>query len=397
MTKEDIKNAFIRGFSGFLSLGMAVMLFELFQYAPVIFAQIQRIIVVLNPFIYGCVFAYLLRIPCNHFDRQFGKKFKTWKKRRTFNTVVALVMVILLATLLSVLFSLVIPQVIRSVTLLIDQVPGMTTRLSAWLRNAFEGQPTVQAAVDSTLSSIGTGFQVWLSTDLLPSLSGMLGSVASLFSSAAGFLYNIILGLIVCIYMLLSRKKLSRHARALINAVWKPQTADRLLNEVHSVDTVFSGFFGGRVLEGAIIGVICYLFTVVMQMINGFSNGLLISLVMGLTNIIPYIGPFLGTIPSAILILMESPINCLIFIIFVLILMQLDGNWIGPRIAAGSTGLSALWVLFSITLFAGLFGSVGALIGVPLFAVIYNAIRRLTVRGLKKHGRMDILTTQDEP
>lgn len=393
MTREDVKNAFIRGFSGFLSLGMAVMLYVLISNVPAMLGELSRVMVILSPFVYGAVFAYLLRIPCNYIERTVGSRIRHAGRRRVFNGVLNGGMTLLLFALMVGMFFMVIPQLIRSVNLLIEQAqsPATTATVTNWIRNLFDGKPELQRIADSAFASAQQSIRDWLKSDLLPTLSGLAGSVATVFSSVTGIIFNVVLGLMVCVYMLFSRKKLARHGKAIVYAVLNNEHADRAMAEIKTVDNVFSGFFGGRVLEGFVLGLLCYIFTVVMNMVNGFGNGLLISAFVGIANIIPVVGPFIGAIPSAFIILMESPVNCLIFIIFILLLSWLDGNVIGPKIAAGSTGLSALWVLFSITLFAGLFGFTGALIGAPVFAVFYNTVRRLTVRGLKKHGRLDVL------
>ena len=196
---------------------------------------------------------------------------------------------------------------------------------------------------------------------------------------------------IICIYLLASRKKFTRHAKALLYAVFKPERADRLLTEFTYIDTTFVGFFGGKILDSAIVGLICYVFCAIMSVVAGFQNGVLISVIIGVTNVIPYFGPFIGAVPSALLIFISSPRNCLIFLIFILVLQQFDGNVLGPKLLAGSVGLTGFWVLFAITLFQGLFGFVGILVGVPVFAVIYDLARRAILSGLKKHGKLDVL------
>ena len=164
-----------------------------------------------------------------------------------------------------------------------------------------------------------------------------------------------------------------------------------MLREFSFIDRTFVGFFGGKILDSAIVGLICYIFCGIMTMAAGFQNAVLISVIVGVTNIIPYFGPFIGAVPSALLILISSPRNCVIFLIFIVILQQFDGNVLGPKLLADSVGLSGFWVLFSITLFQGLFGFVGILVGVPVFAVIYDMVRRGILRGLEKHGKLDVL------
>jgi len=168
----------------------------------------------------------------------------------------------------------------------------------------------------------------------------------------------------------------------LLRSVFKPKWADAISEEMAFVDRLFGGFISGKILDSAIIGVLCYIGCSIFQ----FPNALLVAAIVGVTNVIPFFGPFIGAIPSALLIFLEDPIKGLWFVLFVFLLQQLDGNVIGPKILGDSTGLSALWVMFGILLFGGLWGIPGMLIGVPLMAVIYDIIRQLTFKGLREHG-----------
>ena len=164
--------------------------------------------------------------------------------------------------------------------------------------------------------------------------------------------------------------------------------ADIIEDEARYADKMFNGFLMGKLLDSAIIGLICFVGTSLL----GFTSAPLISVVMGVTNIIPFFGPFIGAIPCALLLLLENPIHCLIFLVIIVILQQVDGNFIGPKILRNTTGLSSFWVLFSILLFGGLWGVLGMIVGVPLFAVIYDIVRQLTRYGLRRHNRDDLLT-----
>lgn len=174
-------------------------------------------------------------------------------------------------------------------------------------------------------------------------------------------------------------------------ALFKTELADKILRELKFIDKTFVGFFGGKILDSAIVGLICYAFCLIMSFITGFPNAMLVSVIVGITNVIPYFGPFIGAVPSALLILIDSPLNCVIFLVFIIILQQIDGNILGPMLLADSVGLTGFWVLFSITVFGGLFGFAGILVGVPVFAVIYDLIKRAVKKGLKKHGKLDVL------
>ncbi|MGX8688856.1 MAG: AI-2E family transporter, partial [bacterium] len=156
---------------------------------------------------------------------------------------------------------------------------------------------------------------------------------------------------------------------------------------LHFVDRSFSGFISGKIIDSAIIGLLCFAFS----MIAGLPYGILVSVIVGITNVIPFFGPYLGAVPSALLILTGSPWKCLIFVVFIIILQQIDGNVIGPMILGDKVGLSSFWILFAILVFGALWGLVGMIVGVPIFAVAYDLITRSVSYGLKKKERTDLL------
>ena len=303
-----------------------------------------------------------------------------------------MVTVLLLAVLvLYLLTSMVIPEMVASVITLANAVPGKIEQFTQWLLAHLEGNEVLQNYVNTAFENVEKWLTNWATTDLLPTMQGMMGGVMNTVGSVITVLKNIVLGIIICIYLLMGRKKLARHGKAVVYALLKPATGDKVLEEFRFIDKTFVGFFGGKILDSAIVGLICYIFCMVMSVVAGFQNAVLISVIIGVTNVIPYFGPFIGAVPSALLIFINSPRNCLIFLIFIVILQQFDGNVLGPRLLAGSVGLTGFWVLFAITLFQGLFGFIGILVGVPVFAVIYDLIRRGVVAGLARHDKSDVL------
>jgi predicted PurR-regulated permease PerM len=200
------------------------------------------------------------------------------------------------------------------------------------------------------------------------------------------FLYNLLIGIIVAVYLLGSRKKFARQSVLLVRSTLKPKWANLVLEEAAFVDRMFGGFIDGKIVDSGIIGLLCYLGCLIFK----FPNPLLTSAIVGITNVIPFFGPFIGAVPATLLILIESPVKALWFVLFVFVLQQLDGNVIGPAILGDRTGVSSFWVLFSIILFGGLWGIVGMVIAVPLFAVIYDLITRMVHRGLIRHNQIEI-------
>ena len=390
MNKEFLKKVLFRSLTGFLSLALAILLFFCIQRLDQLRQSFHWLLDVLTPFIYGGVMAYLLKTPCNFLEEKIRAVLPDkYVKRANVLSVVAVLVISVLV--LYLLLSMVIPEMIESTIALAVAVPPKAEQMAQWVIDHLEGNEVLQNYVDNAFASMESWFYDWATTDLLPTMQGMMDGVVTTVSSVLTVVKNIVLGIIICIYLLLGRKTFAKHGKALIYAAFKPERAEALLKEFFFIDRTFVGFFGGKILDSAIVGLICYIFCMVMTVVAGFQNAVLISVIIGVTNVIPYFGPFIGAVPAALLILISSPRNCLIFLIFIIILQQFDGNVLGPKLLAGSVGLTGFWVLFAITLFQGLFGFVGILAGVPVFAVIYDLARRWIVAGLRKHGKTDVL------
>ena len=403
MNKDTLKKIFIRSLSGFLSLALAIVLYFCIQRMDALRDGLRWLMGVLTPFVYGGVLAYLLKTPCNFLERQF-EKILPGKAQKWANVLAVLGVLILSVLVIYLLLSMVIPEIGASLLALAAAVPPKVEEFAQWVIRHLEGNEVLQNYVINALNSFENWLNGWASSDLLPTVQKMMDGVLITVNSVVatvGTVFtvgkNLILGLIICIYLLLGRKRFARQGKALIYAMVKPDWAENILEECCFIDETFVGFFGGKILDSAIVGVICYIFCAIMTSVAGFQNAVLISVIIGVTNVIPYFGPFIGAVPSALLILISSPRNCLIFLIFIVILQQFDGNVLGPKLLAGSVGLTGFWVLFAITLFQGLFGFMGILVGVPVFAVIYDLIRRAIVAGLKKHGKLHVLNALAEP
>ena len=390
MNKEFLKKIFYQSLTGFLSLALAILLFFAIQKMDELTAGFRWLMGVLTPFVYGGALAYLLKTPCGFLERRIGAILH--QKHKGLANPISVVAVLLLSGLvIYLLLSMVIPEMADSIVTLAEAVPPKVEQFAQWVLDRLEGNEVLQNYADTAFSSLEDWLKNWVAKDMLPTVQGMMGGAMTAVTSVVTVLKNIILGVIICIYLLLGRRKFSRHGKALVYSLFKPERADKVLKEFSFIDKTFVGFFGGKILDSAIVGLICYIFCAIMSVVAGFQNAVLISVIIGVTNIIPYFGPFIGAAPSALLILISSPRNCLIFLIFIVVLQQFDGNVLGPRLLAGSVGMSGFWVLFSITLFQGLFGFVGILVGVPVFAVIYDLVKRGILLGLKKHGKTDVL------
>ena len=343
---------------------------------------------ILRPFVFGGVIAYLVTPLANWLNRRFGGK------AYGLANVLALVIAILIV---AGIILLIVPRLVSSVIEIAKAAPAqfqtLKDRVTTFLNEYTKGHPEhveyIEAAIQKVDSWLNGFTQNDLSstTNLFDSIGPILAGSASKVSSVFGALKDLMIGAIVALYFLSKREQLAAQATMIVRGLFKPSWAEWILNEVKFADRMFNGFFMGKLLDSAIVGVICFVGCLLM----GFNNALLIAVIVGVTNIIPFFGPFIGAIPCALLLLLDNPMHALMFLIFVIILQQLDGNVIGPKILGDSTGLSALWVMFGILLFGGLWGILGMLIGVPLMAVIYDIIRQLTYHGLRQKGHQGII------
>lgn len=370
---------------GAISLSIVVF-FVLYRFRG-IGDVVHKLTDILAPFIYGGVVAYLLRPMCNHYERGLRHLLPRKIKGLANSLAVGLSLI----TGLLIVYALIImvaPQLYQSVLTLWNSLPGKISDLLVWARATFaENEELINLL--NRLNLLYSDLESWSQNTLIPYLSSIMGIVSGLSSSVYRvfmFLYNLLIGLIVACYLLASRKKFARQSVLIIRSVLQPRWADLVLNEVAFVDRMFGGFIDGKLLDSAIIGVLCYFGCLIFR----FPNALLVSAIVGITNIIPFFGPFIGGIPATLLIMIESPIKGLWFAVFVLALQQLDGNVIGPKILGNRTGLSSFWVLFAIVLCGGLWGLPGMLICVPAFAVFYNTVKKLVRRGLYRKGQIEI-------
>lgn len=396
MNKEFWKQTVARSMSGFVVLAFAIILYFVIQRFSEIRGLLGWIGDILMPFVYGCVFAYLLKSPCNFFEMHIRRLLPERYKKRAGGLSVLLVIVLAL-TVVYLLLAAVLPEVVDSAIKIVVDLPGQIDRFTTWILSKVDSDEVMYEYVNTVITKGGESVNLWLEQDLGPMLEKTLAGFAATMTSILRLFYNLLIGVVVCVYMLCSRKTFFRQANQLLYAALKRERADALIKEIRSADRIFTGFFVGKILDSTIIGLLCYVFCLGIGFAGiKFPNIMLISVVIGVTNIIPYFGPFVGAIPCALIIYISSPINCLIFCVFILFLQQFDGNYLGPKCLANSVGLSAFWVLFSITLFGGMFGFVGILAGVPVFAVIYDLIRRVVSSGLRRHGIIDIIDVMEE-
>lgn len=366
-------------FAGFGAIALSILFFFLLFKMDTVFFYLKAVINTLMPFIIGCVMAYLIypvsQGITDYFDKITGEKYKNFSR-----TVGIFLGLLLFGMAIYLLLWMVLPQLLESITSIITSMPAMVDSLSKWITGLLKDNPELQKTAELALKSSSVQLEGWISDTLIPKAQELITTLSASVISVLGFLFHFVIGIIVCIYVLSSADKLKRQAKMVVSAIAPKKHADGIFQIVYEMDQCFGGFIRGKLLDSLIIGVICFICVSLMNI----PYPVLISTIVGVTNIIPFFGPFIGAVPGVILILTVNPIQALYFIIFVFILQQFDGNILGPAILGQSTGLGSIWVLFSILIFGDLFGFVGMVIGVPTFSVIYFLISKYVFRKLRE-------------
>ena len=342
---------------------------------------------ILTPFIYGLVMAYLLSPAYNLAVRQCSKvkwpRIRGKDKTTTISKGIASVFTVLI--ILGIVFGflwMIIPQLIDSIVNIAKTLPSSIERLLEWIQVKFDQIPQITGPMEQWLGDVTTRFTAWVEEILIPEYESVLTGISDGLFGVLNVIKNFFIGIVICVFFINRKEVFAAQSKKLVLAVLKEESADMFLKGSAFTNKTFSGFITGKIIDSAIIGVICFIF----MSIFGWPYAALISIIIGVTNIIPFFGPFIGAIPSALLLLMEDPKICLYFVIFILILQQVDGNIIGPKILGDSTGLPSFWVLFAILVGGGLFGFVGMVVGIPIFAVIYAYICFAVNKRLEKKG-----------
>ena len=388
--KPHIKPYLYGMLAGFGAISLSIIFFFLIYRFDGFGDAISTLTGILMPFIYGAVIAYLLKPVCNTIEA-FLRRFIPEKMKGLINALSVTFTILFGLLLIYALCMMIIPQLITSVTTLYYTAQANITKFMYWANHLefIEKNEQIMELLNSAYAALNTNLDTWIKNTLLPSMQNILSGAALGVLNVVVVLKNLIIGIIVAVYMLASRKRFVQQGKMVLYSVVKPRWASLITEEVKYADRMFGGFINGKILDSAIIGLLCYIGCLIFK----FPSALLVSVIIGVTNVIPFFGPFIGAVPATLLILIQNPIKALWFVLFVLVLQQLDGNVIGPKILGNTTGLSSFWVLFSILLFGGLWGFVGMIVGVPLFAVIYDVIKKLVIHGLKHNKEIDLLQT----
>ncbi len=393
--KIKIENTYLKwGLTIFSSISASIVLFFLIYRSDALGANLSVLVAIVTPFIYGFVIAYLLTPSYNFFLRKINlflaSRIDNKKKSISFSKIMSTIITLVLSiTIISGLISMVLPQLATSILGIVDTFPSNADGLMIWLVDKFNLSDKTANFINNNIVNNLTN---WFMENLVPTASEVVAGVSTGLITFLVVIKNFLLGLIISVYFLNGKEVFAAQAKKGIFASCTKEKADFIIHESKFINRTFSGFINGKIIDSIIIGIICFISLTIMDM----PYTLLISVIIGVTNIIPFFGPFIGAIPSAIIILLESPIQCVYFLIFIQILQLIDGNVIGPKILGDSTGIPSFWVIFAILVGGGLFGFVGMIIGIPIFAVIYAYIGRYVRQKLcQKDLPMETLKYKD--
>lgn len=387
MKNQRFERYIYAGVTAILVIIAAVFVVFLFLERAAVFSFLGKVKTVLAPVIYGAVLAFLMSPVYNRtYGFILGKDGKNFKNKKTGEFLAkAAATIISLAFLCAVVVSLssmIIPQLYTSIAGIINMMPVYFQNVYDWLTDFFVNNPPVEQAILNMYEQSAVHFQNWMETDLMANLSNfqnfqniekIVGGVSSGVLNLITMTKNLLIGLIVMLYLLNIKTSLAAQSKQFIYSVLPLKAANITVGEFQYIKKAFSGFIIGKLIDSLIIGILCF----ILMNLFKLPYELLISVIIGVTNIIPFFGPFIGAVPCALLVFLISPKQCLYFIGLILVLQQFDGNILGPKILGNSTGVSSFGVLFSILLFGGLFGFAGMIIAVPLMAVIIHVYTQI--------------------
>jgi len=366
-----------------------LFVFAVFNY-PVFAKGFSDLIRVLSPAINGLLIAYLLNPVVTFFETKAIPRFLSVLKikepsgvryKRLKRYISIGFSVILTISFISLFISIMIPQLVSSVASIVKQLPQYAKNVNEYLIKLFDDNPRVIEFINQYYEKIQD-----ITNDVMSEAPVYINRVWTTISQGVmmslSFIWNLLLGFILSVYLLSLKEKFLAQFRKIIIAIFERQKANSILDEIRLIDGIFKDYIVSSIVDSLIIGFLCF----ILCMIIGIPYAILISFIVGITNIIPFFGPFIGAVPSAIIIFMMDPMKALYFAVMILFLQQFDGNVLKPKLFGDSTGLPAFWVVVSIIVGGGFFGVMGMYLGTPVFAVIYNSLKRLIAKKLNEKG-----------
>lgn len=374
------------GLTAFIVIAAALIINVVFDNMGVLGGIMSAVNSALFPVYIGMIIAYLLSPLVNKMDRfvfvplirKFTKKeFKSKEIARGCSVAAVLLLAVFV---IFGLLMLVIPEVVDSIYKLISELPGYYQNVLEWGRNVFRSNPRLEEYFLNFSSVAYEKLLSWLQDELLPNSNKLLSVLTDGVVSAVNVLVNLFIGVIISIYLMAGKENFCAQGKKLAYSVFSIKRANGMIEVLREIHTVFAKFISGKIIDSLAVGVL----TFIIMSIAGIPYTILISVLIGVTNIIPFFGQYIGIVPSAVLVFIADPVKGVIFLILIIILMQFDGNVLGPKILGDSIGLKSFWILFSILFFGSLFGLLGMICAVPVFAVIYRMVKRWCAGRLAK-------------
>ncbi|MDR1321270.1 MAG: AI-2E family transporter [Gracilibacteraceae bacterium] len=380
MRPEWNKNYTTIAIYAFLVIAAVLIFYQILAFMPALLAAVGKLLGFLTPVIYALILAYLLNPLVKIQERLLGHLFKrkfSPKIRRVLSVAGSYLIALLL---IIIMFAVLIPQLVNSLMLLTGNIPQYLDQLSGVVEMFKERFPDVNRYIDAQINAVAAEMQ-----ELLDRALYALTNFANIYNVTRQIttgLLQVLIGFIISVYVLFNKDIFTAQIKKIIFAFLRQEAGEQLLAVFKRVNDTFSSFILGKILDSAIVGVLCF----ISMSILSLPYPVLISVIVGVTNVIPYFGPFIGAIPSIFIIFIVNPVQALWFSILILVLQQLDGNVIGPKILGKTMGLSAFWVIVALLIFGGWFQIVGLIIGVPIVSLLFYAGRALIDGRLAKKG-----------
>ncbi len=390
------------GVTAFLVIAAAAVFFLFLFKAETVFGKIFSFLSILTPVLYGFIIAYILSPIATFFEKPCLRRLfytiqdkkrerfleknpgkeppeKTFPVRKVARVLSVVITMILALALITGAIWILLPQLIDTVTLLVNNMPSYVKQITEWVSGLLENFPQVKEYVLQFTGGISDMLNNWLSTELLPQMNNIWNLISSNVMNIISVITNLLLGLVIAIYFLNSKELFAAQSKKVIYCLFRTKHANKIIDTTRDIHKTFGQFITGKLIDSFIIGA---LYVIIMSILK-MPYAVLAGVIMGITSIIPFFGPFIGAIPCVLLMLLADPIQCLWFIVLMIIIQQIDGNILAPKIIGDSTGLSSFWVIFGMLIGQGIFGFAGLIIGIPLFAVVYSLVKHRVAEGLE--------------
>ena len=362
---------------GFIVLALSIIFYLIVSEIRLFKIQVGNYINIFQPIIIGFIMAYLFNFILEFYEKVLLNKLIKAAKKKTKRVIGIVLTYLTVLFLLYMFLYFILPQLLSSIMGLVNEIPSYFIAITTKL-NELTMELYIPDEYYNILVSKWNEFVEYIlnfATDLVPKIGNLTKSIVS-------SIWNIVLGVIVSIYLLIDKERFKALSKKLIYSIFSKKNANKIIELAKRGDHIFGRFLSGKILDSLIIGILTFVVLKVVKM----PYVTLVSFIVGITNIIPFFGPFIGAIPSFFIILFVSPIKAIWFLIIILIIQQIDGNIIGPKILGDSLGISAFWILFSLLVAGKIFGFIGMVIGVPLFVFIYSIIKDIVEYRLDKKG-----------